>query len=51
MAMNLLENTMIDNDNVPAPENIPAPSESTDGISVSGSTQAVVIELWLEDTI
>ena len=42
---------MIDNDNAPAPENIPAPIENTDGIFGEWGTQAVVIELWLEDAI
>ena len=42
---------MNDNDNAAAPENIPTPNDNTDGILVSGTTQAVVTELWLEDAI
>ena len=32
MAQNLVDDTMIDDDNEPAPENIPNPNENTDGV-------------------
>ena len=42
---------MIDDDNAPAPENIPTPSENTDGIFGEWEHSEVASELWLEDAV
>ena len=48
---NIVDGDMIDDNNTPAPENIPTPNENPDGIFGEWEHSAVASELWLEDTI
>ena len=51
MVCHLVDGSMIDDDNAPAPENILLPTTTQMGFLASGSTQAVVAGLWLEDAV
>ena len=51
MVCNLVDGSMIDDDNAPALKSSLLPTTTQMGFLVSGSTQVVVTDLWLEDAV